>query len=293
MAQSNFGLGLHQQQGAIINLAPTGIVAKGKNASHVPLTHDQIIEDVACCLELGVQIFHLHARKQDESHSCDPEDYGRLIESIRNLPGGKEAVVVVTTSGRTDPNFEARSRILDLDGAMKPDMASLTLSSLNFMQGASINEPDTIRSLAQRMHEKGIKPELEIFDLGMLNFAKVLLKEKLLSDVVYCNLLLGNIAGAQAELLHVGTLLSGIPDDWITCIAGIGQSQLSANTLGILYADGARVGLEDNLWYDKSRTTQASNSQLVERVVRISKELQRPIAQRADVRLRLGLNEII
>lgn len=281
------------QDGLIINLAPTGIVGTSKTSPNVPLTHERIIEDIACSIELGVQIVHLHARNKDESHCSDPEPYGRLIESIRQLPGGKEVVVVISTSGRIDPSFEARSRVLELDGAMKPDMASLTLSSLNFMNGASVNEPDTIRALAQRMQENGILPELEIFDLGMLNFSKVLLKEGLLSDRVYCNLMLGNISGAQSDLLHVGTLLSGLPDEWITCIAGIGRSQLTSNTLGILYADGLRVGLEDNLWYDKERTTQANNSQLIKRILRLSSELQRPIAETADVRHRLGLNKII
>jgi uncharacterized protein (DUF849 family) len=287
------GEGISHQQGLIINLASTGAVPNSQLSPHVPVTHHQIIEDIGACLELGVQMVHLHARNGDQSHCNDPEPYGRLIESIRELPGGQEAVIVVSTSGRADSSFAARSRILELDGAMKPDMASLTLSSLNFLQGTSINEPSTIRALAQKMQEKGIKPELEIFDLGMVNFAKVLLKEGLLTGVVYGNLLLGNIAGAQAELLHAGTLLSGIPDDWLISIAGIGRSQLTSNTLGILYADGVRVGLEDNLWYDHERSVQARNTQLVERVIRLSRELERPVAERAEVRQRLKLSNIL
>jgi len=279
-----------QEKGLIVNLATTGVMPNRQLSPHVPLTHSQIVDDVAASLELGVQIVHLHTRNDDESHCSDPEPYGRLIESIRALFGGDEVVIVVSTSGRIVSSFEARSRVLELDGAMKPDMASLTLSSLNFQQSASINEPDTVRSLAQCMQEKAIKPELEIFDLGMLNFAQMLLKEGLLSDTVYANLLLGNIASAQAELLHAGTLLSGIPHDWFVSIAGIGRSQLTANTLGVLFADGVRVGLEDNHWYDKARNITATNTQLVERLVRLSTELERPIAKRSEVRQWLGLS---
>lgn len=278
-----------RQHGLIINLAPTGIVANSQASPYLPLTHERIIDDVAHALELGVQMVHLHARNADESHCADPEPYGRLIEAIRKLPGGRECVLVVSTSGRSNQSFESRSRVLELDGAMKPDMASLTLSSLNFMQSASINTPDTIRSLAQRMQEVGIKPELEIFDLGMLNFAKVLNKEGLLAKTVYANLLLGNINGAQTELLHAGILLSGIPDEWVVSIAGVGRFQLNANTLGIIYADGVRVGLEDNLWYDSSRTTLATNRTLVERTVRLASEMERPLAERKAIRQCLGL----
>ncbi|MDC0263300.1 3-keto-5-aminohexanoate cleavage protein, partial [bacterium] len=260
----------------IINLAPTGIVGTSRDSPYIPLDHQRIIEDVAACLELGVQMVHLHARDGSEKHCSDPEPYGRLIEAIRGLPGGREAVVIVTTSGRYDAGFESRSLVLELDGDMKPDMASLTLSSLNFLQGVSINSPDTIRALAGRMLERGIKPELEIFDLGMLNFAKVLQREGLIPDAVYANLLLGNIAGAQAQLLHTGTLLAEIPDEWIVAIAGIGRSQLTANTLALLYADGLRIGLEDNLWFDRERSVLAQNAQLVERVLRLANEMERP-----------------
>lgn len=123
----------------LINLAPTGMVNTRSMAPHIPLSIAEIVDEVARAMELGVQMFHLHARKANEEHCQDPEPYGRMIESIRKLPGGREVILCVTTSGRNDPSFEGRARVLDLDGEMKPDMASLTLSSLNFAQQASIN----------------------------------------------------------------------------------------------------------------------------------------------------------
>lgn len=278
-----------ERGGLLLNLAPVGIVPTKAMTPHVATSHDEIVDDVASCLELGVQIFHLHCREDDGQPSSDPERYGRLIEAIRKLPGGREAVICVTTSGRVDPSFESRARVLELDGDMKPDMASLTLGSLNFIGSASLNGPDTIRSLALRMQERGIKPEIEIFDLGMANFAKVLLKEGLVRPPLYANVLLGNISSAQADLLHLGSLLASLPQDWTVAIAGIGRAQLTANMLGLLYADGVRVGLEDNLWFDSGRTQLASNQMFVERLVSLAKEFGRPLLTKRDVRHRLGL----
>jgi uncharacterized protein (DUF849 family) len=83
--------------------------------------------------------------------------------------------------------------------------------------------------------------------------------------------------------------LAEIPDEWIVAIAGIGRSQLTANTLALLYADGLRIGLEDNLWFDRERSVLAQNAQLVERVLRLANEMERPVAAREEVRQRLNL----
>ncbi|HEY6897209.1 MAG TPA: 3-keto-5-aminohexanoate cleavage protein [Rhodocyclaceae bacterium] len=281
---------MQADQGIIINLACTGMTPTRESSRHVPLSHDEIVDNVARAMESGVQMFHLHARDDQEQHTGDPESYGRIIESIRKLPGGRLAVLTVTTSGRSTPDFASRARVLDLDGDMKPDMASLTLSSLNFLSGASVNSPDTVRQLAVRMKERGIKPELEIFDLGMANYLKVLRREGLVDGTAYVNLLLGNIAGAQATPLEFAALRAAIDQDVLVCVAGIGRHQLNSNLLGLLFADGARIGLEDNLWYDTERTSLATNDQLVARLLRIANELGRKLMPPEALRKVLGLN---
>jgi uncharacterized protein (DUF849 family) len=273
----------------IINLACTGAIPTRATSPHVPLSHSEILDDVALCLQQGVQMLHLHARDADGLQSSDPALYGRLIESIRKLPGGQHAVVCVTTTGRHAADFETRARVLALDGTAQPDMASLTLSSLNFVQSASVNAPDTIRRLAQRMQERGIRPELEVFDLGMANFARVLCKEGLLTPPLYVNVLLGNVSGAQPDALSLAAILNALPVDSVVSVAGIGRCQLAANSLGLLLADGVRVGLEDNLWFDNARTQAATNLDLVRRVLRLAHELERPLVGRTAVREMLGL----
>ncbi len=273
----------------IINLACTGVIPTRASSPHVPLTHDEILADVATAIGQGVQIVHLHARDGAGVQTSDPEPYGRLVSAIRALPGGRDLIVGVTCSGRLDSSFATRSRVLDLEGDARPDMGSLTLSSLNFVQSASVNEPATIRGLAARMLERGIKPELEVFDPGMANFARVLLNEGLVKPPLYVNVLLGNIAGSQADLLQLAAILAALPPDCIVCVAGIGRFQLAANGLGLLAADGVRVGLEDNLWLDQQRSVPARNGDLVDRVIRQAALFDRKPMARADVRARLGI----
>jgi uncharacterized protein (DUF849 family) len=256
---------------------------------HVPLNHQEIVDEVGRALELGVQMVHLHARDAAGRPTADPEPYGRMIEAIRQLNGGSEIILCVTTSGRADPEFEPRSRVLDLDGAMKPDMATLTLSSLNFPQQASINSPETIRALARRMRERNILPELEIFDLGMANFLTVLQREELVPGQGYVNILLGNIAGAQANPLGFAALNAVLPAKMVVGVAGIGRDQLPANVLGLLWADGVRVGIEDNLWQDVARTIPASNDSLIRRMLTLANTFERPLMTRLALRHRLGL----
>jgi uncharacterized protein (DUF849 family) len=256
---------------------------------HVPLNHHEIVDEAGLALELGVQMIHLHARDADGQPTGDPEPFGRLIEDIRQLDGGSEVILCVTTTGRKDPYFEYRSRVLDLDGLMKPDMATLTLSSLNFSQQASINSPDTIRALASRMRERNILPELEVFDLGMANFLAVLQREMLVPSQGYVNILLGNIAGAQATPISFGAITTVLPASLLVGVAGIGRYQLPANILGLLWADGVRVGLEDNLWQDVARTIPASNGSLIRRLFFLADTLERPLMGRLALRQKLGL----
>lgn len=273
----------------IVNLACTGVIPSRATSAHVPIAHDEIVADIARALALGVQIVHLHARDAEGVQTADPAPYGRLVEAIRALPGGRELIIGVTTSGRQDASFESRARVLDLDGDGRPDMASLTLSSLNFVQSASVNQPDTIRGLARRMLERGIKPELEVFDAGMANFARVLLDEGLIKAPLYVNVLLGNIAGAQPDLIQLAAILVALPPGCVVAIAGLGRFQLGANGLGLLMADGVRVGLEDNLWQDQQRTTAASNASLLQRVIVQAASFERSLLPRAAARARLGL----
>lgn len=161
---------------------------------------------------------------------------------------------------------------------------------MNFATSASVNDPKTITLLAKIMQERGIRPELEVFDTGMVNFAKILIDKGLITPPFYFNILLGNPSTAQATLLHLATIINDLPPQSIWSLAGIGRFQTRANALGVVLGDGVRVGLEDNLWLDEGRTQLATNAQLVQRVVNQAEALNRAIATPQTVRRMLGLD---
>jgi len=130
-----------------------------------------------------------------------------------------------------------------------------------------------IQDLARRMLEREIMPELEVFDLGMINYAKYLIRKGFLQPPHYFNLILGNIACAQADLLHLGLMIKELPEGSIWSVGGVGDCQLPMNSIAIAAGGGVRVGLEDNIWYDTERTRLATNRDLVERIVSIANAL--------------------
>lgn len=282
-------MGTKENSELIINLACTGLTPTKQMTPHIPLTTDEIVSEVEQAIKLGVQMVHIHARDEQGKHTSNMKSYREIISGIRKLPYGEDLILCVTTSGRSDADFDKRAQVLDLEGNTKPDMASLTLSSMNFIGSASINSPDTVRRLAAKMQAREIKPELEVFDLGMANFIHVLAKEKLLTPPFYVNVLLGNIVSAQADLIQLGAILTALPDECIVGIAGLGKAQLVSNGLGLLCADAVRVGLEDNIWFDHKRTQLATNQALLERVIAQASLFERPLMPRAKVRIKLGM----
>jgi len=126
----------------------------------------------------------------------------------------------------------------------------------------------------------------------MVNYAHYLIAKGPLEPPFYFNILLGNGAGAQTTPAQVAAIVAELPDQSIWCLAGIGRQQLTANTVGLLFGDGVRVGLEDNIWFDEARTRLATNLELVDRVGRAAALLERPVASPAEVRERLGITPL-
>lgn len=256
----------------ILNFAPTGMIPTRDMTPHIALSTDEIVHEILDVADLGVSMVHIHARDPETGKPAYKKElYGEIINGIRKK--NKDLILGVSTSGRDFNTFEQRSECLELKGDLKPDCASLTLSSLNFNKQASINSPDMIQALVAKMKKEKIKPELEAFDLGMINYARYLIKKGLLEPPYYFNLILGNIACAQADILHLGLMVRELPDGSVWSVGGIGDSQLKMNMLSIISGGGVRVGLEDNIWYDGDRTKLATNRSLVKRVVTVAKAM--------------------
>jgi uncharacterized protein (DUF849 family) len=271
----------------VVNLAPTGMIPTRGMSAHVPLTAAEIIDDVLAAAEIGVTMVHLHARDENGKPTYRKEAYAPIIAGIREKRS--DVIICVSCSGRDFTELDQRADVLDLPTELRPDMASLTTSSLNFPGKASVNEPQMVLSLAQRMLERGILPEIEIFDLGMTNYARYLIDKLSLKEPIYANVILNNIATAQPDLLSIAALVQGLPSSTVWGLGGIGDAQLPVTAVAAAYAPAVRVGLEDGLWLDRQRTILATNPQLVQRVHNFAALLERPIMKGTALRNLLGL----
>lgn len=168
-------------------------------------------------------------------------------------------------------------------------MASLTLGSMNFPQQASVNEPAMIRKLADAMNERGIVPELEVFDLGMIDYAKYLIERKALREPFYFNILLGSLGTLSATAFHLATAVMSLPAGATWAGAGIGRFQFSVNSMAITMGGHVRVGLEDNLLHDPETKDPATNRWLVERLATLAGAAERRIATPDEARTMIGL----
>jgi uncharacterized protein (DUF849 family) len=249
----------------IINFTPTGTQTTRSN-SFAPLTPNEIIDSVHEANEIGISIVHLHARDEVTlENTYKKEVYQKIIEGIKkHCP---ELLICVSLTGRNFPELEQRSEVLQL----LPDMGSLTMSSLNFPSGASINQPEMILSLIKEMDKYGVQPEIECFDAGMLNYTNYIISKNILAPPYHINIILGNMYNGQCDLGTLSTIKNNLPSNSFTCLGGIGSQQLKSVTYGLLDFDGIRIGLEDNLYYKgKEKTT---NMMLLKRAHRIMNEL--------------------
>jgi len=273
---------------AIINVCLTGMIPTKLDNAKTPITAVEIANDVKDCAKEGAALFHVHARDNREVPTYKKEVYENIIAKIKEE--NDDVIICVSTSGRNFNEFEKRSQVLEVDGDLRPDMASLTLGSLNFPQQASVNDPQMLQDLAKKMKDNGIKPELEVFDTGMINYSKYLIKKGILEPPFYYNILLGSLGSAEANPIILSHMIEMLPENSYWAVAGIGNYQLYANCLGLAMGGGVRVGLEDNIYYDRDKKEYASNMNLVERIIRIIKSMGRELATPEYVRdiLQLG-----
>jgi 3-keto-5-aminohexanoate cleavage enzyme len=260
----------------IINFTPTGTQPTKEN-SLAPIEVNEIIEEVHIANELGISIVHLHARDQITfKNTYKKEVYSKIIEGIRKHCG--DLIVCTSLTGRNFPELEKRTDALQL----YPDMGSLTMSSLNFPTGSSVNEPNMILSLINEMEKYGVNPEIECFDSGMVNYTNYLISKNLLKGPHYINVILGNIYNSQSDIQSIASIKSLLPKNSKVCFGGIGSQQLRSNIYGLLEADGVRIGLEDNLYYkDKDKAT---NTQLLKRVHNIMNGMELEILTSKELR---------
>ena len=267
----------------IINAAITGCVLTKADTPFLPVTVREIVDCARRVQDAGVSIVHLHARNPDQTASFEASAYQELVDSVRSACG--DIIICVSLSGRHIQDVTKRTAALDAH----PELASLTLGSMNFPKQPSINSPEVIGELATRIYASGAVPELEVFETGFINYADFLIKKGVLRPPHYFNIILGSLGAAPLSLTGLGHMLSLLPPGATWSVGGIGQYQLDANVIAIASGGHVRVGIEDNIWFDRGKTDLADNIRLVRRIAGIAREMGREPASPAEARRIIGL----
>ena len=268
----------------IICVAITGSVPRKEDNPAVPITVDEQVESTQAAFEAGATICHAHVRNDDQTTSSDPEKFARLKVGLeKHCPG---MIIQFSTGGRSGAGPE-RGGMLPL----RPDMASLTVGSNNFPTRVYENPPDLVDWLASEMITYDIKPEIEAFDLSHIFQAAKMQEDGRLKGPAYVQFVMGvkNAMPVDREVFdfYLHTMKRLLPDsEW--CAAGIARHQIEVNEWCVAAGGHARTGLEDNIRMNRD-TLAPSNAALVERVVELCEQYERPVATTAEARAILGL----
>ncbi|WP_331233271.1 BKACE family enzyme [Natronorarus salvus] len=265
----------------ILTVATTGAI-HGKDANpNLPEQPEEIAREVRRCEELGAAIAHVHSRDE-----YGENDYGRIQEVNDAIRAECDDVIIQNTTGGQSA-YEKRVQGIRTDPL--PEMASLDMGPFNRDRHIITEHTrHNIDALATEMQEKGIKPELEAFNNGHLNEVYRLIETGLLEEPYYINLIFGYGTFSIPHPRNVLTLVESLPEGAEFNLLAVGPHQLPLTTLAILLGGHVRIGMEDNLYYERGVKAR-SNAQLVERTVRIAEGLGRDLATPEEARELLGM----
>lgn len=269
----------------IINVALTGAVPKKSRYANLPTTPQEISQEVEKCFNLGARVFHIHMRDIDDKPTQDQNLFKQTIDLIRDTT--PQAIVCATTSSRAGNGLQDRLSPLKLNGFSRPDFASLSLGSFNFSETVSNNPPKEMLELLENMNSAGIRPELEVFEPGMVHFAKILISKGILRGTPVFNILLGNPGSSPADLISAASFIGSLPENSEWAFAGIGRHHMQMISLAILSGGNVRLGMEDAPSVNGDEHW--SNSKAVRKAVEIASIYGRSIETPENARRRLGL----
>jgi 3-keto-5-aminohexanoate cleavage enzyme len=268
---------------AIVTAALTGGV-HGKEANPaVPETPEEIGRAAAAVEDAGAAVVHLHARRPNGERDFSTEAFQRVDDAVRRHT---DDVIIQHSTGGTGASEADRHLPLRTDPP--PEMASLDMGPLNrYDHLTSENTRWLVDSLHAEMVDRGITPEMEVFNDGHINEVHGLLDRREVATV-YATLIFGPGTLARPRPRNLLNAITNLPEGALFNTLGFGRHQLPFATMGLLFGGNVRVGLEDNVYFQRGQPAE-SNAQLVERVVDVARTLGRPIATTAQARERLGL----
>ncbi len=268
----------------IISVGITGSRITREQTPYIPITAQEIAQSGIEAWKAGASVLHIHVR--DPKTGLGAQDYPSFKEVVDRIRGETDAILCLTTSGIPGRNLQFDERLVPL--SLNPELVSLDAGSVNMRENVFLNPPDFLKILAEKTLCKGIKPELEVFEVGMVYTCIRFLEKNLLRPPLHFQFVLGVLGGMPATAKSLVHLSEVIPEGSTWSVIGIGTGQLPMAMMAIGMGGHVRVGLEDNIYYSRGVLAK-SNAQLVERVVRISKEFGREIATPNESRKILSL----
>lgn len=269
----------------IITAAICGAEVTKENNPAVPYTVEEIGREAETAYRAGASIIHLHVRQDDGTPTQDKERFRLCIEEIRRRC--PDVIIQPSTGGAVGMSNEERLQPIYLH----PEMATLDCGTCNFGgDEIFVNTENAIKEFGQKMIELGIKPEVEVFDKGMIDSAIRLQKKGFIKAPMHFNFVMGVNGGISATLRDFDFLMGSIPEGSTFTVSGIGRNQFQVAAMSIVSGGHVRVGFEDNVYISKGVPAK-SNGEMVEKVVRLAKELGREIASPAEAREILGLKK--
>lgn len=271
----------------IITAALTGVWPTKKDNPAVPYTPEEIAQDVFACSKAGAAIVHLHMRDENGEGTMDVARFRKTVELIR---ANKDVDVVINLSTSGDAKSTDETRQLHLK-ELKPDIASYDCGTMNWMhKGVFFNTPPFLEELGKTLIEHNIKPEIEIFDCGMVYNAIYYQKKGVLKAPMFFQFALGVQGGMDATVENLVFLKNLLPEGSVWGAFGIAGAHLPIMFAALALGGHVRVGLEDNVMFSKGQLAE-SNAQLVTRAADCIKLFGNEVANADDARRILGLTK--
>lgn len=269
-------------QPVMITAAIVGAEVTRAQQPSLPLTPREIIQAAVECTEAGAAIIHIHVRDGEGNATQNAQLFHEVVEGIRMRC---DVITQVSTGGAVWMSADERLQSIEC----KPDMATLTTGTVNFGNDVFMNNRQLVEKFARCLQSFGIVPEIEIFDMGMLDEAKRLREMGLITDPIQFDFVMGVPGAIGADPAHLIHMVRCLPTGSTWSVAGIGSHQLTLGVLALALGGHMRVGFEDNIYYRKGQLAR-SNAELVARVARIAHEIDRPVATPAQAREILQLD---
>src|SRR5437660_75516 len=269
-------------QPVMITAAMVGAEVTRDQQPNLPTTPQEIIEAAVECYKAGAAIIHLHVRDAEGNPTQDAGIFREVVEGIRALC---DVITQVSTGGAIWMSADERLQSIEC----RPDMATLTTGTVNFGEGVFMNNRQLVETFARRLRDYGIVPEIEVFDVGMIDEALRLRSMSLITDPLHFDFVMGVPGGIGPNPAHLVHMVHSLPMGSTWSVAGIGRHQLTLGVIALAMGGNVRVGFEDNIYYRKGQLAK-SNAELVARIARMAQELDRPVATPEQAREMLQLD---